>query len=38
MGRLEPKGNCTEVGLINYLLSSGIPVQNIIREKEDKIL
>lgn len=25
-GRLEPKGNCTEVGLIKYLMAAGIPV------------
>ena len=37
-GVLEPKGNCTEIGLIRYLMSAGIQVQDIIREKESKIL
>lgn len=37
-GVLEPKGNCTEIGLIRYLMSAGISVQDIIREKEGKIL
>lgn len=37
-GVLEPKGNCTEIGLIRYLMAAGISVQDIIREKEGKIL
>jgi magnesium-transporting ATPase (P-type) len=37
-GVLEPKGNCTEIGLIKYLMAAGISVQDIIREKEGKIL
>lgn len=37
-GVLEPKGNCTEMGLIKYLMAAGISVQDIIREKEGKIL
>jgi magnesium-transporting ATPase (P-type) len=37
-GHLEPKGNCTEVGLIKYLMRSGVSVQDLIREKEGKIL
>ena len=37
-GVLEPKGNCTEIGLIKYLMSAGIAVQDIIRAKEGKIL
>lgn len=35
---LEPKGNCTEIGLIKYLMSAGVSVQDIIRDKEGKIL
>ena len=30
-GQLEPKGNCTEVGIIKYLLNAGIAVGDIIR-------
>ena len=37
-GVLEPKGNCTEVGLIRYFMQSGVNVQDIIREKEGRVL
>ena len=30
-GHLEPKGNCTEVGIIKYLLNAGIAVGDVIR-------
>ena len=30
----EAKGNCTEQGLIRYLLSKNIPALNILAEKE----
>jgi len=30
-GNLEAKGNCTEVGLINYMMVVGIQVHDIIR-------
>lgn len=31
-------GNCTEQGLIRYLQNVSVPVQDIIRLKEDRIL
>jgi P-type E1-E2 ATPase len=30
-GQLEPKGNCTEVGIIKYLIKAGIAVGEVIR-------
>jgi hypothetical protein len=37
-GRYVPKGNCTEQGLIRFLMEVGVPAQDIIREKENNIL
>jgi len=37
-GAFEPKGNCTEQGLIKYLQRAGIAAHDVIREKEGKIL
>lgn len=37
-GFFEPMGNCTEQGLIRYLQNVSVPVQDIIRLKEDRIL
>lgn len=37
-GFYEPMGNCTEQGLIRYLQSVGVTVQDVIRQKEDRIL
>jgi Ca2+ transporting ATPase len=37
-GQFEPKGNCTEQGLIRFFQDIGLPVQDIIRKKEDNIL
>ncbi len=37
-GQYVPKGNCTEQGLINFLLECEVPAYNIIREKEGNIL
>jgi magnesium-transporting ATPase (P-type) len=38
VGNFEPKGNCTEQGLIKYLQLVGIPVQDVIRQKEERVL
>ena len=37
-GKYIPKGNCTEQGLINFLLEVGTPAYSVIREKENNIL
>ena len=37
-GQFEPRGNCTEQGLIRYLQGVGVPVQDVIRQKEEHIL
>jgi Ca2+ transporting ATPase len=37
-GFFEPMGNCTEQGLIRYLQNVAVPVQDVIRLKEDRIL
>lgn len=37
-GIYQAKGNCTEQGLINYLLENEVPAYDLIREKENKIL
>lgn len=37
-GNLETKGNCTEQGLINYLMDVGVDAFNMIRQKDDRIL
>lgn len=37
-GKLETKGNCTEQGLINWLLGAGVNAYEKIREKDDFIL
>jgi hypothetical protein len=38
LGQFEPKGNCTEIGLIRFLQEVGIPAQEIIRQKEGNIV
>jgi P-type E1-E2 ATPase len=35
---LETKGNCTEQGLIKYLMEVGVDAQHIIRTKDDRVL
>jgi hypothetical protein len=37
-GRYEPKGNCTEIGLIKFLQDCGVPAHEVIRQKEGNIL
>lgn len=37
-GHIETKGNCTEQGLIKYLMEVGIDAFNMIRQKDDKVL
>lgn len=37
-GVLETKGNCTEQGLLKFLLSSGVNAFENIRKKDDNIL
>ncbi len=37
-GDIAPKGNCTEQGLIRYLMDVGVDAFNLIQEKTDKIL
>ena len=37
-GFYEPMGNCTEQGLIRYLQNVSVPVQDVIRLKEERIL
>jgi hypothetical protein len=37
-GGYEPKGNCTEQGLIRFLQEVGISAHEIIRQKDDRIL
>ena len=37
-GNYEPRGNCTEQGLIRYLQEVRVPAHDIIRQKDDKIL
>lgn len=37
-GQYEPKGNCTEQGLIKFLQQVNVPCHEIIRQKEDNIL
>ena len=36
--RLVPKGNCTEQGLINFLIEIGVNVVEVLKGKEDRIL
>ena len=36
--KLVTKGNCTEQGLINFLIEIGVDVVNVLRQKEDRIL
>lgn len=36
--KLITKGNCTEQGLINFLIEIGVSVLDILRNKEDRIL
>lgn len=38
LGNQIPKGNCTEQGLIKYLMEVGIKASEVIRQKEDNIL
>ena len=37
-GKYIPKGNCTEQGLINFLMEVGVRAYDVIREKENNIL
>lgn len=37
-GALETKGNCTEQGLIAYLMEAGVQADQIIRQKDDRVL
>ncbi len=37
-GKFETKGNCTEQGLINFLLDNGVDAFNTITKKDDNIL
>lgn len=37
-GLFEAKGNCTEVGLINFLMFAGVNVAEELKKKEDRIL
>jgi len=37
-GVYVPKGNCTEQGLIRFLLEVEVPAYEVIREKEHQIL
>lgn len=37
-GRFVPKGNCTEQGLINFLLEVNVHAYDVIRQKENNIL
>jgi hypothetical protein len=37
-GHYVPKGNCTEQGLIRFLMDVNVPAYEVIREKEGKIL
>lgn len=37
-GKYVPKGNCTEQGLIRFLMDVKVPAYEIIREKENNIL
>lgn len=37
-GKYVPKGNCTEIGLINFLMDVGVNAYDVIRQKEDNIL
>lgn len=37
-GKYVPKGNCTEQGLIRFLMELSVPAEEIIREKENNIL
>ena len=36
--KLETKGNCTEVGLLNFLMNAGVDAFNEIKLKDDNIL
>ncbi|CDW88443.1 calcium-translocating p-type pmca-type family protein [Stylonychia lemnae] len=38
LGVLETKGNCTEQGLISYLMDAGVQADHLLRQKDDKIL
>lgn len=38
VGVLEARGNCTEQGLIRYLMEAHVNAYEIIRQKEDRIL
>jgi magnesium-transporting ATPase (P-type) len=37
-GNVTTAGNCTEQGLIKYLLEAGVHAENLLRQKEDRVL
>ena len=37
-GKYVPKGNCTEQGLIRFLMEVNVPAYEVIRQKENHIL
>jgi len=37
-GVYEAKGNCTEVGLINFLMFAGVNAAHELKKKDDRIL
>jgi len=38
VGELEARGNCTEQGLIRYLMENHVNAYEMIRQKEDRVL
>ena len=38
MGDFEAKGNCTEQGLIKFLMEVGVDAYHLIRQKDERIL
>jgi len=37
-GKYVPKGNCTEQGLIRFLMEVGVDAYDVIRQKEGNIM